>query len=580
MTGRTIALGLVAFVATRVLLAAACADVFGYGEEFAKGAAAKAMLDGLDLPHHRLTYVYHEGGGFVVSHLTALLFLALGPSVLAVKLAALTVSTLVLAAALGFVSEHLDRRALGAVALAFVLAPLGVQRASLLSLGTHFAAMLFVLLVLRVALRIARRARGEPCPASDAWTLGLCSGFGLYVSALLVPAVAVAGVVLVVARVGRRVALHATAAFALGALPLWSMLALVGTDALRVRSEAGVVRPSPSTAESLRALFGPIALSRDLWVWFAAAATVALALVGLARASRALRAVVLGYLALHAAAFVASGLAVHYYSPDLTAAWLLELRLVPLWLFGVLLAAAGAAHLWGTGGAAGRLGGAAFLLVLAPGAQSFAALLRDARPDRPFANLRLLASLRGYSYHEYFAYFVGHLDGGAAERTQVLLRFDDDPALVVPSVAEHVHLEAWTRAPETLVRDAREAFGEHADLALLAAGRALHGGWARDFERAFERVRAQPVESHQTLAEALGRGGVRDRWLAEDLDPQLAVEVPDHLRAAYLEGVGWRASQVLRYRPDLAERWLEGQEPATREALRAGYERGRALDRR
>src|SRR5262245_29951589 len=85
-------------VLTRAALVLSCADVFFYGEELGKGAAAKAMLDGLPVPWIQLNYGYHEGGGFVVTHLKALAFLLVGENVLAHKLVALLTTALILAA--------------------------------------------------------------------------------------------------------------------------------------------------------------------------------------------------------------------------------------------------------------------------------------------------------------------------------------------------------------------------------------------------------------------------------------------------------------------------------------------------
>lgn len=575
---RAIALGLFAFVVTRAWLVLSVADVFVYGEEFAKSTAAKVMLDGLGIPHHQFAYVYHEGGGFLVSHLTALLFGALGPSVLAVKLAALLVSSLVFAAALRFAAEHLERRALGAVAAAFVLAPLGIQRATLLSLGTHFAAMLFVLGILGTAARLLAREPGRDGRARDAWALGLWSGLGVYVSALALPAVAAAALALARRRVARADAWRALAGFALGALPLWWMLSRVGLDALRVRAEFGVGRPRPTLSQSLASLLDPLAGSSDPWAWAAAAAVLALAVVGLARVRPSLRALVLGYLLLHATAYVASGMAVRS-PPDHAGGWLLALRAVPLWLFGVLFAAGGAAHLARRGGSLGRLGAASFALALVPGARSYVGLLLEARPTHPIENFALLARTRGYSYAEYFGSLRTHLQGTLEQRTETLLRLRDDPRLVVPAVAEHLHLEGWIARPDTLSRSARAIFGEHAALALLAAGRALHGGWTPDFETAFARLRAQPAEDGPALAEALGRTGLHARFSTGELEHLLATPVPAELQSDFLRGVGWRVHQTFRFRPDLAQRWLDAQDPVLQPGLRAGYQSARDLDR-
>src|SRR5690349_4928498 len=87
-----------AWIAARFALVAAFADVFGYGEEAERACTAKAMLDGLGVPHYQLSYRYFEGGAFAFSHLEALAFLALGPTWLAAKLVALLFGAAILLA--------------------------------------------------------------------------------------------------------------------------------------------------------------------------------------------------------------------------------------------------------------------------------------------------------------------------------------------------------------------------------------------------------------------------------------------------------------------------------------------------
>ena len=98
-------------LAVKALLVVFLADVFFYGEELEKGTAAKAMLDGLQVPHHQLAYHYYEGGGFVISHLKALAFLVVGESILAHKLVALLAVGLVFWAGWRLVRHHFGTRA-------------------------------------------------------------------------------------------------------------------------------------------------------------------------------------------------------------------------------------------------------------------------------------------------------------------------------------------------------------------------------------------------------------------------------------------------------------------------------------
>ena len=148
MSKKTLALLVLALIATRAVLVLSCADVFFYGEELGKGTAAKAILEGLPVAHYRLNYVYHEGGGFVVTHLKALAFLLVGQSLLAHKLVAIATSAILLVVGCMLTYEAFGARAARIFGVMFVLAPDAYLRFSLLSLGTHFEALIFVALVL------------------------------------------------------------------------------------------------------------------------------------------------------------------------------------------------------------------------------------------------------------------------------------------------------------------------------------------------------------------------------------------------------------------------------------------------
>src|SRR5690349_14316110 len=187
--------------AARGILLVFFADVFGYGEELEKGCEAKAMLDGLPVPHHQLAYQYYEGGGFVVSHLDALAFALFGESLLAIKLVALALGVATLGAGWKLCERLGGRGAARSFALLFVLAPASVQKLSVLALGIHFHALLFVALVLESTAGIVLERDLRP----RAWLqLGLLAGFGLYFSYLLALTIAVAATLLVVALRGER----------------------------------------------------------------------------------------------------------------------------------------------------------------------------------------------------------------------------------------------------------------------------------------------------------------------------------------------------------------------------------------
>jgi hypothetical protein len=316
---------LVLLVVARALLVLSLSDVFYFGEEMGKGAAAKAMLDHLGVEHYKLAYGYHEGGGFVVTHLKAVAFLLVGESALAHKLVALFTTSVLLAVGWWFTREHFGRAASWIFGLLFVFCPASFQRFSLLDLGTHFEAMIFIVLVLHFAFRIAFADGDDAREASalsqqpgtlvqqpgtlaqqpgtlaqqpsaraqrfrDHVGLGLSAGFGTYFSLQCLPAIACAGVCLLVAerqRIFNRFSTVALAAFAVGAAPLWWMMSKVGLAAIIVRGHE--IGQGTGLAEGLRDLFEPIVRHGDALDWLVLATyplAIGLGIVVLWSASR------------------------------------------------------------------------------------------------------------------------------------------------------------------------------------------------------------------------------------------------------------------------------------------------------
>ena len=172
MSRRTLLLLLLLLLVARGVLVLSIADVFFYGEELAKGTAAKALGDGLGVPAWKLVYVHHEGGGFLVTCLKTLLFDVLGPCVLAHKLLALATTAILLAVGYWMTCEHFGRVAGALFGLLFVLCPEAFMRFSLLSLGTHFEGLIGIALVLHYGARILFRET----PARSDWAfLGVFS---------------------------------------------------------------------------------------------------------------------------------------------------------------------------------------------------------------------------------------------------------------------------------------------------------------------------------------------------------------------------------------------------------------------
>jgi hypothetical protein len=574
MSNRAAGLVLLVYVLARLLPLAACADLFNYNEEFAKSAAARALTSGIELPWQHLAYMPHEGGGFLVSLLEVVAFALIGPSVLAVKLVAVVFGACILAAVLQLAREHCSPRAAWFVAVAFVLAPDPFVRFSLIPVGTHYEAMLFVALVLLFALRLLRAETGRP---RDAILLGLSAGFGLYVSLQMLAALLAVALAFVVRRrfrVATRETGLALGAFVVGALPLWIMLATVGKSVIVIRGEAPVgegIGPLRAAAS----LVTPLTSSGDPLVWLHALLFAAVIVLGVAWRERAPRLVAL-YLAVFALAYSASSLA-HEFDPDFVRPFLGVLRHAPLWMFATLLAADGCARLWARGGGARVLSLAAITVAAVAGARDLVGLMRTGKPSAPLENLRLLARTRGWTYPEYLDRIAPRIPGDLVARAAVLRRFDDDPRRSAPEIVRAL-FEHETFTDARAVELVRAAFGADAPAALRGLGRFLHTNWRYDVPGAFARIDALPPDTREPLAEALGRAGLGPYFRADRLDQQLAFEVPAAHRAAWLRGAGWRVHHVFRFRPDLAEAWLAGRPADEQPGLRAGWNEARALD--
>src|SRR6202008_652184 len=177
MSKRTFWLLFLLLFLTRAILVLSIADVFAYGDEMPKGGAAKALIDGIGGPSWKLTYVPHEGGGFLVTHLKALVFLLVGPSVLAQKITAFLTTALLLWVGLRLASEHFGAKAAGIFGLLFVFCPDAYLRSSMLALGTHFESEIPIALVFHYGLRVLFQERAG---LRDWRLLGIFAGLGAY----------------------------------------------------------------------------------------------------------------------------------------------------------------------------------------------------------------------------------------------------------------------------------------------------------------------------------------------------------------------------------------------------------------
>ena len=578
-----------AFLLARALGVAAAGDVFFYGEELEKGTAAKAILDGIDVPYWLLPYHPYEGGGFVVSHLKALAFLLVGESLLAHKLVALATSSGVLLAGWVFARRHLSARAAALFGWLFVLAPLAFQKLSLLSLGIHFEAVAFVLLVLDRGLRLASAA--EP-RALDLALLGLVGGFGVYFSYQVALAVAWVALVLVARRRAllrpRPLALAALA-FLIGFAPWLAMARAVGVEALLDIHGRELVPAEGGGLASLRALVGSLVAGPRL----AAARLVAGgALFGLvigawawrgSRAERGFLAYLGGFALLWSVACVRGG-----FVPPRMTTFLGWQRLAPLFGVALLALAGGLDRLLAAPRALGLAARVVLALLVGSGLGSSARLVLEGRLADAPANLRFLATTKGYAYQGYLAAVLPRRGAGPVERARPWLGFDErsrDLLIADLTTATFARGGGAAPAPGTRLSERVEQFaralGAEERPALLGAGPLLARAARRDLERELELVLGEPPERRALLARAFGRYG---RDLA--VSPSIVRAEVERLAGRpgtepVLEGIGYRVFRrfvlqpyggpALAAKPRAALEWIRGLPPAAQPALEAGF---------
>ncbi len=601
-----------AWIAVRALAVLALSEVFFFGEEREKGAVA-VLLRGWwsgegGLPWTSLPYHPYEGGGFVASHVKALAFALVGENLLAHKLAALLWGALVLVALLAFVWRHLGPSSARWCAALLVFAPEHVQRESLLHLGIHFEALVFVGLLFSGALDCAREPRLLRWPKG--LVLGAVAGFGLWFSLQLALPLALVAVVSGVsawrARAGAGFVGAAAVGFALGAAPLAVLAHAVGRGVFDVHGAevggpGGFTRLAGFLASAARgAAAEPLVLAQSLAL--AAAALVGLA-AALARATtRAAGALCAAYLALWLVAAGWSGLV-----PERLGHWFGLLRWAPPVVFGLVLAAHGLAV--ATGGPAGSAsaarrwwGFALALGALGGGVAATGRIVGEGELSAARANLAVLRAAPGVAWAEAFGKLAprwrigpeGPLSGEAA----ALAAFGAHVAALGPR-ADAAAL--WTGfAAGSAVGDERPLA---AALAALRAGLPPEAGpWlplglgalaARDagLTEGWRALAAAPPDLDPTIAEALGRygsgGGLHPAFAALE-----AQAVRGHPAApAYLRGLGARAVDALvlgpygglgglrlTLRPAAARAWLaDALADEDRDSALAGFDAALAL---
>lgn len=584
-----------AFVAARAVLVLAYGDVFAYLEEFEKAAAGKAMLDGLSLAHHQLAYHPYEGGGFVVSHLDALMFALVGPSVLAVKLVALALGAALLVVGWGLCARAAGPVAARVFAALYVLAPGSMQQNSLLALGIHYHALIFVGALLWAVLSVldGGASRRRLWLAS-----GLIAGFGVFFSyqlGLTVLVALLAGVV-VARREGSGVALRglgwASAGAAIGALPLWWMGWRTGRAVFDIHG-ADVLATKIPRAQLLADFAESFFLGRT------PLDALALALVCLApltalyawRCGGRSRTLV-ALLAVHAALFCAAYLGLGFTIGRVVSYFLLQ-RLAPLWFFGLLATALGCAALWSAGGVRRRIGLALASACALVGAFDLVRLARAAAPHDWLTHARVLASTKGYAYPQYMQKLAPRLGLDREQLARTFLGFDEeDRELLLDALSTTVWGDGAVELDE-LEREASDLSLEPLRALLAGQGMALRNRWGGDIAARLTRAAEQGAGRREALEEAIGRFGNRYFPSVDALRRELAQGLAANAPPSFFFGLGMRAWAA---RGDLSARgypaptagpWcfddraarelLEQQSPDVRAALEAGYGHARKL---
>ena len=587
-------------------------DVFFYGDEFEKGAAAQAMLGGLggEVGHHRLAYHYYEGGGFVLSHIDALAFLALGSNLLALKVVALLFNAGVLVLGCGLCRRAFGTRAALIFGLLLVFAPESMQKNSLLALGIHYQALVFVLLVLDLGGRILF----EPRTPLRTWAaLGLAAGFGTYFSYQCALTVGFVGLALLLrqprAVFGRR-GLAGLGGLALGAAPLAAMWALVGSEITNIHGTSLVGGFVPAERVALLGAFlgsvfdmaHPAALATGVLLvvgtllGFAALVTGNSGGTGEQAASGDATprqwGLYLGlYLACFGLVYVCSGFAVgavsHYF---------LFHRLSQPWLLAILLTAGGAAA-WMRGSAPQRrIAWAVVCGSLLLGALGTARVIGRGNHADLGANLRVLRETKGYRFDEYIAKIWHHLDGEGARRAAQLLQLQDpDPALLDYTLA--VNLYGPGEVPLPALAEEITALDPGAEddwyVGLGPMWRTRYGPSVEIPDR-LQRALAEPQldpARHSATTESFGRFGLGFLVTEDRLREELRLGLEHDLPREYFLGLGYRLYSVRGDRelrgyqrqtnspffvdPDRGRAFIERQDPAVREPLREGFERAR-----
>ena len=579
---------LVLALVVKVTIVLSLGDVFFFGEELEKGSAAKGILDGLGVPHHQLAYHYYEGGGFFVSHLKAAAFAVVGENLLAHKLVALFFVLAVLAVGFMFLRRNFGEAAAIWFGLLFVFSPASFQKLSLLSLGIHFEATVFLVLAFLLTGRIVfekdRRLRNYAL-------LGLVVGFGTYFSYQTgLVAVWCAGLLLL--RLPKRTlglgGLAGLGGTAVGLLPFFLMLYLVGEAVFDVHgtTRAGAPPGSVQLRTFLLAVFRDEALGSRIGPMVWPAATIFAALAVLIdrpdeRSDERRR-------FLFVALFVPFWIAVYLASPFVQGAvphFFYLLRMAPVWIVALMVIAIALGQHFGARPRSGRfLALAAGGALLAVGAWNTVQVVREGRPGELRAAVDALLHQKGYRYGTYFDKLVPHLEGDDATKLAVLLGFDEpDPEWLAAEALASVLGDtrgdltpAFARGEALIAASARP---ELDDAFRIGLGRLLVTGSGWSARAALTQLEGLPAGRERDLyAEGVGRFGSGGHPTVEALLAHLAMAAESPLAEPFARGLGHQLHARHRLHPARAEAFLE-RAGRLAPSMRVGWEHARELHR-
>lgn len=564
---RTLLAWAVALVLVRGVTVLALSDVFFYGEELEKGAAALAMGLDLEVPLHQWAYHPYEGGGFVTSLLDRLVFGLTGPNLLALKGVALVFAVAGLILGMLLCGAYFGAAAARVFALLFVFAPEGMQLASLLNLGIHFQALPFLAGLFLLGDRLARvpGEEGEGREARWALALGCCAGLGTYFNYQVGPAVLLVGVGILLGNpsiLGRRACVAGLVGTALGLLPLGWMASHVGRGVFDIHGESVAPGGGGELSETLGAFLesiygGEFDFPGDLGHYLLPTALVGGVGAGLVLAARGSRGArwMVAYLLLFLVLYFWSGFAIGAVEHPFY--WN---RLSPLWWCAVVLGSGVVSWLRRSSGRGARaFAWALLLLALLPGLLPFGRALSSEALRHPRRSWAILREEPGYSWPQYFGKIRSRLGGTAEESLALLLRgapSDPGKAREYRAALGNAYLNDPTvTAFEELLARAEVAGEQGAFDMLLGAGpylrfAAFPGGPnpAPRLGALMEDARFRDPRLRDAAAEALARFGLGLQITEERLFGESMIDPPAELRGAWDRGLGWRLAHYLPWR--------------------------------